>query len=134
VERAAGCHQPRQNSYQGPTGADDPRSCSHKAVVFLNGGEVRINPITGNRVLWMPAKNRPEIPARFPVEGLKVFRAGVSTAFEWITPSCIDESDCIDAQCRAGWDDRGYGFGGLEIETLADGQHRAKWSCGVSLD
>jgi len=106
----------------------------HRHIIFAGGGEVRVNPATGQSSIAMPPRNRPQIEPRYPVAGLKVFQGSFGIAFEFVCPDCLDESDCIDIQCRAGWDDHGYGFGNLEIGILPDGSHRATWSCGGCCD
>lgn len=114
AERAAECHQ-------------------HRQILFQDGLEVKVNRITGAKTLEALPRRRPEIPQKYrgAVPGLSVFFYDSRIGFEWFTDECIDASDCIDAQCRAGWNDDGYGFGDLKIGVMPDGRHRAKWNCGV---
>lgn len=105
----------------------------HRQILFQGGCEVRTNPETGRTYLAAPCRYpQPEFSLRYPVAGLKATGGSSSIRFEFLSADCIDESDCVDAQCRAGWDDRVYGFGELEIGILPDGTHRARWSCSRS--
>lgn len=116
AERATECHQ-------------------HRKLEFENGLEVKVHPFTLARQLVVPPKNRDEIqPKAYQIPGLRIFHQGGAIRFEWVQGECLDEAMARDAQCRAGWDDDGYGFYGLEVGILPSGAHRATWSCGVSLD
>lgn len=116
TERAPECHQ-------------------HRQILFQGVGEVKTNPITGQTVVQFPPRYREYITPKYHVPGLKVWQSsGNGLRFEFFSKECISEADARDAQCRAGWDDNGYGFEGLEIGIMLDGQHRAKWSCSVSCE
>lgn len=109
--------------------------CTHGRVEFRDGLELKVSAITGAKYLDTPPKRRGEIdPKKYPVAGLRIFDQGAEIRFEFIAKECLDKSDCIDAQCRAGWDDYGHGFYGLQVLILPDGAHRATWACGASLD
>jgi len=113
VERAAGCRQ-------------------HRQILIQNGGEVKTDPFTGQTYIEMPPRRRPEIQPQYPVQGLKVFFYDSELRFEFVSTDCLTDAECIDAQCRAGWNDDDYGFSGADVVTLVDGSHRARWSCGTS--
>lgn len=120
-------------------GADRPEGATecrqHRQILFEGGWEVKVNSITGARLLDNPNRRRPEIqPKAYQIPGLRIFHLGGDIRFEWVQGECIDEAMARDAQCRAGWDDDGHGFYGLDVGILPNGAHRATWSCGVSLD
>lgn len=98
---------------------------------------LKMHPETGQKYWDMP-RRRPlaEIMLRFEVPGLRAFSNGdgVTMSFEWVSKDPIDETEAVDAQCRAGWPDTGYGFYAFRSTTLADGSHVAVWKCGVSCE
>lgn len=71
-----------------------------------------------------------EITPKFPVPGLKAYdRVRGMIHYEWKPGEAIDESDARDAQCRAGWNDIGYGFFGFHFENGL-----ATWQSGARCD
>lgn len=103
----------------------------HRQILFQDGGEVKIHTLTGIKQIIMPPRRRPEIPQKYigAVPGLTVLFYDSEIRFEWFTDHCVDAADCVDAQCRAGWNDDSFGFYGLETGIMPDGRHRSKWSC-----
>lgn len=98
---------------------------------------LKTNPQTG-MAFWDMPRRRPlaEVILKFDVPGLRAFSSGdgVTQSFEWVRPEPIDETEAVDAQCRAGWPDTGYGFYGFRSTVLEDGTHCAVWKCGVSCE
>lgn len=77
----------------------------------------------------------PVVPMRLKhqVEGLKAENRDTSIRFTFERAEQIDEADAIDAQCRAGWNDQGYGFWGFTVERTESG-YVANWACAKSCD
>jgi hypothetical protein len=87
------------------------------------------HPQTGMQFYAQAPKKGAEVKLRIDVAGLKAYEApGNMIKFEWAVPSC-DEPEAIDAQCRAGWNDQGYGFYDFKFENGV-----AIWYCGNSCD
>lgn len=101
----------------------------------LNTGWVEmVSPATGNKILVRPPRQWPtEIKPKHPVPGLQVFESTMSLKFQWTRPDPIDEPEAIDAQCRAGWNDQGYGFYSFEVQPVPEG-FRATWCCWKSCE
>lgn len=125
VGRAAECLQHRQILFERPS------------EVHTRQPILRTNPATGMKFWDMPAR-RPleERKLKFHVPGLRAFfhGNGVTMSLEWVRSESIDEADAIDAQCRAGWPDSGYGFYSFRTTKLEDGSYCAVWKCGVSCE
>lgn len=87
---------------------------------------------------WDMPRRRPlcEITLKHETPGLRAFGdgSGLSLWLEYISPIKIDEADAIDAQCRAGWPDTGYGFNGFKTTQLPDGTYVAAWKCWRSCE
>lgn len=96
---------------------------------------IKTHPVTGMKYWDMPTR-RPmhEIHPKHDTAGLRAFAmgSGTSMALEYVSKDPIDESDAIDAQCRAGWDDNAYGFWGFKTAKLEDGSFVAVWKCSNS--
>jgi len=75
----------------------------------------------------------PQQSLRYPVVGLKAERRDTSIRFTFERADEITEADAIDAQCRAGWNDAGYGFWGFTVEKT-DAGWVANWACAKSCD
>ncbi len=95
--------------------------------------EIRTNPVTGAKYIAVERRGTfspNEITLRHPVDGLKAFETDRSIMrFEWKSADLVDEADARDAQCRAGWNDNGYGFFAFHFESGL-----ATWSCARSCD
>lgn len=97
---------------------------------------VTTNATTGRKVEFMPSRWKTVWPVerlKYPVVGLKAEDRGTSVRFTFERAEEINEADAIDAQCRAGWDDRGYGFGGFTVEKTEAG-FSANWFCAKTCD
>jgi hypothetical protein len=100
---------------------------------LLPGETIRIDRITGNKIIEGGKRRSafsplPKPSLRLsPVEGLTAYISDLAYNFTWIRPEPIDEADAIDAQCRAGYPDTGYGFFGLNVTTTPEGLFRATW-------
>ncbi len=102
---------------------------------MTNGMILMVNPETGGKFYAYPPKNGPEIRTKFKVEGLKAFECGSVLKFEFTSVDEINEPIAIDAQCRAGWNDQGYGFYGLDVKCCKyTGVWKATWKCAKSCD
>ena len=75
----------------------------------------------------------PIMTQKFPVDGLKAEDRGLTIRYEFVSAEPIDEPIAIDAQCRAGFDDRGYGFWGFTVEKTETG-YLANWASAKSCD
>lgn len=128
AERASGCHERRSNLVE----AFERPSEAHTRKPVL-----RTNHATGMK-FWDGPRRRPlaEVKLKFDVPALRLFPDGngVTATFEWITAEPVDESDAIDAQCRAGWPDTGYGFYKFQTSKLEDGTFCSVWKAGVSCE
>lgn len=94
------------------------------------------NPATGQKIRFTSGRwgrSETEINPKFAVEGLKAFDMGSMIRFELRSVEKLDESNGIDAQCRAGWNDQGFGFFGFSAEQdKLTGIWTGKWSCSKS--
>lgn len=93
-----------------------------------------MNAVTGTKVEVVARKRWgqvefSQIDLRGTVQGLKAEDRVTSIRFTFESASEITEADAIDAQCRAGFDDHGYGFWGFIAEQGADGKWTANWAC-----
>jgi len=70
-----------------------------------------------------------EMSLKLSVPGLKAEDRVTSIRFTFERADEITEADAIDAQCRAGYDDHGYGFWGFIAEQGADGKWTENWAC-----
>lgn len=73
----------------------------------------------------------PIMTQKFPVAGLVAEDRGLTIRYSFETTELIDESDARDAQCRAGFDDVGYGFWGFMIERTETG-YLSNWASATS--
>lgn len=107
------------------------------APVNLRPGErIVTDPVTGSKVIVggerrsaFQALPKPEIRLQNTVPGLsaRYDSTGLMIDFRWERNEPTDEADARDAQCRAGYDDDGFGFYGFEFENGI-----ATWSCSRS--
>src|SRR5690242_10555891 len=91
-ERAAECHQ-------------------HRQILFPEGGEVKENPVTGNRVIHVRRGTFRQIEApvtlRHPEAVIgekltaKLDSTGLMIDFRWVRMEPTDEADARDVQSRA---------------------------------
>jgi hypothetical protein len=117
AERATECHQ-------------------HPKITLLEGEYIRIDRITGNKIIEGGTLQKrsafrplPKVSLRLipGIDGLTAYISDLAYNFTWIRPEPIDEADARDAQCRAGYPDTGYGFFGLNVTTTPEGLFRATW-------
>lgn len=102
---------------------------------MTNGMVLMENRVTGTKFWAFPPKNGPEIRLKHAVEGLKAFECAGLIRFEMTSAEEINEPVAVDAQCRAGWNDAGYGFYELEVKVCKyTGIWTANWKCSMSCD
>lgn len=115
-ERAPECRQDWQNS-----------------VPPVPGSKLVMNLATGREVWQVPPHRREVIALRDHVPNLLAFATNDGAVkFEYLSNAAIDSAEAVDLQCRAGWQDGGYGFYGFSSEPQGDGTFKATWYCGGS--
>lgn len=102
---------------------------------MTNGMVLMEDKITGGKFWAYPAKRGPEIRLQHVVEGLKAFESSTLISFEMTSADEINAPVAVDAQCRAGWNDAGYGFYGFEVKVCQyTGISTASWTCSKSCE